>query len=61
MLRSAPVPGDGTWYKSHEQRRQLVTPKEIEQDLAEAGWKLEDGFLGHLISGERENLSMLPH
>lgn len=38
-----------------------MTPKEIEQGLAEAGWKLEDSFLGHLISGERENLSMLPH
>ena len=38
-----------------------MTPEEIERCFVEAGWKLEDGFSGHLIVGEDENLSILAH
>ena len=38
-----------------------MTAEEIERRFVEAGWKLEDGFSGHLIIGEDGNLSILAH
>ena len=36
-----------------------MTKEDIEQALVEAGWKLDDGFSGHLTIGEDHYLSIL--
>ncbi len=39
-----------------------MTSNEIEQDFAEAGWGIDDGFSGHLVIGySGDNLSILFH